>query len=118
VSIVDLSSVGEFALSCAAIGNLADRRPDKGDASRLCFIIAPEGLPYGLCRMFQIGGEYRRPLLQVVHTLDEAFTAIGVPSPDFGSSMCANTAIGFAYGIAVATPPLLLASARLPYSHP
>jgi hypothetical protein len=34
-------------------------------------------------RMFQIAGESARPLLHVVHTVDEALTMLGVQSPHF-----------------------------------
>ena len=90
VSIVDLSSVSEFSLSCESIRRLADRIPVKGDASRRCFIVAPEGHVYGLSRMFQLLGEVRRPLLQIVHTLGEALVAIGIPSPHFAPSVLAR----------------------------
>jgi hypothetical protein len=80
VSIVDLTSVSELAVSSGAIQRLAGQKPAKADAACVCFIVAPEGYPYGMCRMFQLCGEQGRPLLQVVHTLDEAFAAIGIQS--------------------------------------
>jgi hypothetical protein len=76
VSIVDLSSVSQFAVSSGSIQNLALRKLVKADAKGLCFIVAPEGLAFGLCRMFQIWGERTRPGLQIVHTLREAFGEI------------------------------------------
>jgi hypothetical protein len=33
--------------------------------------------------MFQIAGETKRPLLKVVHTMDEASAVLGVPDPHF-----------------------------------
>ena len=86
VSIVDLSAVSVFSLSCEFIRRLAARKSVKGDAARCCFIVAPAGNAFGLCRMFQLLGEATRPLLQVVHTLSEALTAIGTPSPSFAPS--------------------------------
>lgn len=80
VSIVDLSSVSQFAVSSGSIQNLALRKLAKADAKGLCFIVAPEGLAFGLCRMFQIRAERTRPGLQIVHTLGEAFGAIGIQS--------------------------------------
>lgn len=53
----------------------ADRRPR--------VVVAPQKHAFGLFRMFQIAGEDTRPLLQVVHTMDEAFAALGVQSPHF-----------------------------------
>jgi hypothetical protein len=86
VAIVDLSSVSEGALSSGFVQRLANRKPVKADVKCLCFIVASEGYVYGLCRMFQLWGESRRPLLQVVHTLDEVFAAIGIRSPSFEPS--------------------------------
>lgn len=43
----------------------------------------PQIFIYGLARMFQILGEKNRPELQVVRTLDEAYTMLGVEFPDF-----------------------------------
>jgi hypothetical protein len=80
VSIVDLSSVSEFALSSGLIRSLALRKRANADAKLLCFLVAPEGLAFGLCRMFQLCGDATRPLLQVVHTLGEVFAAIGIQS--------------------------------------
>jgi hypothetical protein len=87
VSIVDLLSVTEFALSPRFIKHLAGQKPAMADAHRLCFIVAPEGYAFGLCRMFQLLGEATRPLLQIVHTLGEAFAAIGIQSPNFEPSV-------------------------------
>jgi hypothetical protein len=75
VCIVDLSSVSDFAVSSQSIQNLADQKPASPDHKRRCFIVAPAGLAFGLCRMFQILGEATRPLLEVVHTLGEVFAA-------------------------------------------
>jgi anti-anti-sigma regulatory factor len=87
VSIVDLSSVSEFALSSGFIRHLADQKPVMADAKRRCFIVAREGYAFGLCRMFQLMGEATRPLLQIVQTLGEAFAAIGIQSPYFEPSV-------------------------------
>jgi hypothetical protein len=87
VSIVDLSSVSEFALSNESIRNLAHQNPAMAAAKRRCFIVAPEGLAFGLCRMFQVLGEATWPLLQIVKTLGEAFAAIGIQSPHFELSV-------------------------------
>jgi hypothetical protein len=78
VSIVDLSDVSEFAVSAQLIRYLAHQKPASPDARRRCFIVAPEAYAFGLCRMFQLLGEAARPLLQIVHTVGEAFAAIGI----------------------------------------
>ena len=46
-------------------------------------IVAPTNLEFGLARMFQILGEPGRPLLNVVHTLDEALAVLGIPFAHF-----------------------------------
>jgi hypothetical protein len=86
VSIVDLTSVSEFALSTTFIANLAHQKPLMANTKRRCFIVAREGHAFGLCRMFQLLGETIRPLLQIVHTRGEAFAAIGIQSPHFEPS--------------------------------
>jgi hypothetical protein len=80
----DLSSVSEFAVTSEFVRELAGQEPAMPDANnRPRFIVAPNTLEFGLSRMFQILGESTRPLLKVVHTLDEALAALGTPSPHF-----------------------------------
>lgn len=84
VGIVDFSSVTEFALSSNLIRQLANQEPCMSVAiNRPRFIVAPTTLVFGLARMFQIMGEPTRPLLSVVHTLDEAFATLRIQSPHF-----------------------------------
>ena len=84
MSIVDFSSVTEVALSAEYLRQLANREP-VGNVTELPRVfVAPSTIMYGLSRMFQILAEHTRPRLQVVHTLDEAFSALGVQhSPHF-----------------------------------
>jgi hypothetical protein len=89
--IVDLSSVSEFAVTAGFIRKLAAQKSKLANAQRLCFIVAPQTHAYGLCRMFQILAEATRPLLQIVHTVGEAFEAIGIQSPHFESSVVPAT---------------------------
>jgi hypothetical protein len=82
--IFDMSSVTEFAISAECVRDLARREPAMPDATRRPRVIAvtsPSG--FGFARMFQIAGEKTRPLLEVVHTLDEALAALGIQSPQF-----------------------------------
>jgi hypothetical protein len=80
----DFSSVTDFTASSESIRQLARREPAMPDAAnRPRFIVAPATFIYGISRMFQIVGEPTRPLLQVVHTVDEALSALGVRSPHF-----------------------------------
>jgi hypothetical protein len=81
--IVDLSSVTELAVSTEFVKQLVNRRP-VGDATAvLRVIVAPTPLLFGLFRMFQTLSERTRPMLVVVHTLEEAYLVLGVPSPHF-----------------------------------
>jgi hypothetical protein len=83
-AIFDFSQVTEFALSTPYIQQLARQKPSmKNAADRRRVIVAPEGVGFGLSRMFQAMGESTRPLLAVVRTLDEALEALGVQSPRF-----------------------------------
>ena len=83
VSIMDCSSVTEFDVTSETIRQLANQEPVPPDPKRPRFIVAPPGFVFGLARMFQIMGEGTRPLLRIVHTLDEALAALGVQSPRF-----------------------------------
>jgi hypothetical protein len=84
IGIWDLSSVTEFAVSSEFIGQLANQEPAMPDATRRPRVICVAGtVGFGLARMFQIMGEPTRPLLKVVHNLDEALEALGVQSPHF-----------------------------------
>jgi hypothetical protein len=84
MGIVDFSAVTAFALSIELIRQLGEREPCMPDpASRFRVIAAPTNLEFGLARMFQILEESARPLLRVVHTLDEALAALGIPFAQF-----------------------------------
>jgi hypothetical protein len=86
MSIVDFSCVTEAVLSTEFLTRLAQREP-VGDVTNLPrVIVAPSTFLFGISRMFQILGEHTRPQLQVVNTLNEAFSALGVqPSPHLES---------------------------------
>ena len=80
--IFDLSGVAEFVLSTNFIKSLAKEEPSVS-ASHPLVIVAPSAHGFGLSRMFQSLGEQTRPLLQVVRTMDEALSVLGIPSPHF-----------------------------------
>jgi hypothetical protein len=85
IGIWDLSSVTEFAVSNEFVRQLASQEPAMPDVARRPRIICVAGtVGFGLARMFQIMGEPTRPLLKVVHNLDEALATLGVQSPHFG----------------------------------
>ena len=81
--IIDFSSVTEIAVSAEFIRKMARRDPAMPDPSRPRFLVVPIPAVFGLARMFQILGESTRPLLQVVHTMDEALSALGIQRPRF-----------------------------------
>jgi hypothetical protein len=81
--IVDLSSITQVELSADLIRDLARQEPAMPEADRPRILVAPKASVYGVARMFQLLGEKTRPLLEVVHTMDEALVALGVSSPRF-----------------------------------
>ncbi len=84
--IFDLSSVTEFAISAEFVRHLARQEPAMPDATRRPRIIAVmSSSGFGLARMFQIAGAETRPLLEVVHTRDEALAALGIQTTHFES---------------------------------
>jgi len=80
----DLSGVTDFVVASDFLRQLARRKPvTPGLTNHPRFIVVPVTAAYGLMRMFQIAGETSRPGLHVVHTIEEALTALGVQSPHF-----------------------------------
>jgi hypothetical protein len=80
--IIDLSLVTEFAGSSEDIRRIELLEP-ANTAERPSIIVAPAIAIYGLARMFQIVGERKRPLLNVVHTMGDALAALGIQSSHF-----------------------------------
>jgi hypothetical protein len=83
MGIVDLSSVTELAVSTEFVRQLVNREPVGDATATLRVIVAPTTLLFGLFRMFQILSQRTRPMLIVVHTLEEAYLVLGVRSPRF-----------------------------------
>jgi hypothetical protein len=81
--IADYSLVTEVAVSVDFVRYLAKQEPTADVSGRPRYIVASRTHTFGLARMFQIVGESKRPLLQVVHTLEEALAALGVQSAHF-----------------------------------
>jgi hypothetical protein len=83
--IIDFSSVKDWAVSSAFLRELAKQEPAMADATqrRRRILVAPAAVGFGLARMFQMLGESTRPLLEVVHTLEEALAALGAQSGKF-----------------------------------
>ena len=82
-SICDLTLVTDFAVSGSFLRGLAWRQPIMLEATRPHILVAPTSVGYGLMRMYQIQGEAVRPHLQVVRTVDEALSLLGVKSAHF-----------------------------------
>ena len=83
VAIMDFSNVASFNVSPQTVRDLAHRTPGI-PGSRPRFLVAPSTHMYGLARMFQQYGSGARPELHVVRSVDEAYTFLGVPEPQFG----------------------------------
>ncbi len=79
----DFSFVTEVALSAEFIRHLASQEPAMPDATHPRFMVASTAVAFGLSRMFQILGGSTRPLLKVVHSVDEALAELGAQSPQF-----------------------------------
>ncbi len=77
----DFSSATENVAS-ETIRRVAKQEPAM-PADRPCFIMAPDSHLFALSRMFQMTGEHKRPLLQVVRSLDDALRMLGVKSAHF-----------------------------------
>jgi len=79
IGIADLSLVAEFDLTTEGIRKLAGQA---GMTEPRIFIV-PQACAYGLLRMFQGLSDGNRPLLQIVHTVQEALSALGIRFPRF-----------------------------------
>jgi hypothetical protein len=53
------------------------------EVESMLVIVAPKNVVYGLSRMFSTYSEQTRPNLGVVRTMDEAFSLLGISSPQF-----------------------------------
>jgi hypothetical protein len=82
--IFDFSLVTNVEVSSNFIRDLAGQAPSFPNAmNRPRIIVAPQKHIFGLSRMFQIMGEETRPLLQVVHTIEKAFSELDVKEARF-----------------------------------
>ena len=82
-SICDFTLVTDFAVSGSFLRGLAWRQPVMLEATRPHILVAPTAAGYGLMRMYQMQGEAVRPHLQVVRTVEEALSELGVKSAHF-----------------------------------
>ena len=82
-SIVDGSEITSIEISPQAIGQLAKAAPVLPEPRQRRVIIAPSPEFYDVARMFQVQGGATRPILHVVRTQEEAFTALAVQNLRF-----------------------------------
>jgi len=82
VGVMDFSNVASFNVSPETVRHLAHRTPAMS-GSRPRFLVVPSTHMYGLARMFQQCGSEERPELHIVRSVDEAYTFLGVPEPQF-----------------------------------
>ena len=81
--IIDLSEVTKFDVSPQTIHELAEYQPTVKDPSVPRIIVAPTPYLFGMSRMFQILGESKRPMLQVLSSTDEAYAQLDIAKPEF-----------------------------------
>lgn len=81
--IVDFSSVTEFAIPTEFLYRVAGQALIVDAAATPVAFVSPVPVGFGLARMFEIVGQPRRSLLHVVRSMDEAFVALGIQSPQF-----------------------------------
>jgi hypothetical protein len=80
--IMDFSKVTKFDVSNEAIRAVAAALPVFQPGNMRC-LVCPADVIYGMARMFQILGEKTRSDLRVVRTLNEAYSLLGLESPEF-----------------------------------
>lgn len=95
-AIADLSGVTTFQVSSDAIRRLAKSATALPDPMTPRYVVAASPFVFGLIRMFQLTGDSARPTLKVVHSLEEAFSDLGIsdarfesldpPGPSFGET--------------------------------
>ena len=79
----DFSPVTECSVSPELIHDLSTREPAMHDASLPRFVVAPPTFGQAASRMFEMEANFKSPLLKFVLSRDEAFTALGLESPEF-----------------------------------
>lgn len=82
--ILDFSRVTRVDASSQTIQRIASKPPAYGSGQAVV-LVAPEDVVFGLSRMFVTLGETKRPRVQVVRTMDEAYRLLKVDSPQFSA---------------------------------
>jgi Histidine kinase-, DNA gyrase B-, and HSP90-like ATPase len=81
--IIDLTAVTEIAISSAFPADQPISQAPAVEEAKSPRIIVGTTVGFDLMCMLHVIGESTRPLLRVVHTMDEAFATLGVQSPQF-----------------------------------
>ena len=81
-AINDFSAVTLFQVATETVKYLALFAPPSEIEAEVV-IVAPDGLMFGLARMFTMFGEKRYPNFHVVHTIEEAYEILGITSPHY-----------------------------------
>jgi hypothetical protein len=82
-AIADLSGVTRFDVRKEKIRGFAFAPPAFRNPKQPRVVVAPSPAIFGLARMFQALGEETRPLLTIVHSLEEAYQHLNVHLPRF-----------------------------------
>jgi hypothetical protein len=83
--IVDLSGVEELALSTADLHAIARMEPLSNSAR---IIVAPDPVIFGSARTVELLRDEKENRFQVVSELREAYSMLGLTSPDFEPLVC------------------------------
>ena len=81
-AIFDMSGVTKDQLSAEAIRDVA-QEPPAVPVGKLRVVVAPRLVDYGLGRMFELWRDGMGGQFQVVRSVDEAYTMLGVSAEDF-----------------------------------
>ena len=82
-AIADFSEVTRFDVRKEKLRSFAFAAPAIRDPKRPRVVVAPTPSIFGLARMFQALGEETRPLLTIVHTMEEAYKELHLRTPRF-----------------------------------
>ena len=83
MALLEFVAITSFEVSTAALAILAATPPAIPDLEEPRFVVAPSDLIYGKCRTFEMLGEYTRPNLHIVRSVDEAYAYFDVRNPQF-----------------------------------
>ena len=81
-AIADFSAVTSFNVAGDALRHAASQ-PAPFPVETPRYIVAPTDYLYGMARMYQLAANRPHEKLQVVRTMKDAFSELGVPNPNF-----------------------------------